>query len=387
MVVASAVRAGHGLARTLGLADAPLRTVGLLDPRLVVLDSRALRGRRRGFRGHYAPGYVSWCPLGFNNRPVFQIGQRPLRVRPLARVDGDPATRLRCRFRASPRPRRFGDRLHGLAARSHTATGRRSSPVMRCPAAPRPRRFAWRALPARVAARRRCSPIADGQRQPLLRARQRADRASTSPGVHRPHGRLMAARTSQAAASVPPDRPLIRSERSERGSVDRPIPSGRVRSPPRAVRTLRLVWSIRAEPGFGGILSIAIGRAATYGRTDEKRRSGFANRPIRRHRRRAPCERQPPAGDRPSSRSPGRGRNTARRQPIVPAPPSARPAERSAPPSAAPPAGGHGPEANAPSRGGAVSRPAGEVSGARGAIRQFRAPSFIVHSFLYDSSR
>ena len=34
----------------------------------------ARRGARPGSRGAAAPGYVSWCPLGFDNRPVFAFG-------------------------------------------------------------------------------------------------------------------------------------------------------------------------------------------------------------------------------------------------------------------------------------------------------------------------
>ena len=56
----------------LGLADASLRPLGILGGRLV-LDSRRRTGRRPRSRGRYAPGYVSWCPLGFDNRPVFAL--------------------------------------------------------------------------------------------------------------------------------------------------------------------------------------------------------------------------------------------------------------------------------------------------------------------------
>ena len=58
--------------RSLGLAHASLRALGLLR-----------RHRGSGFPGRswapawvswaYAPGYVSWCPLGWNNRPLFQL--------------------------------------------------------------------------------------------------------------------------------------------------------------------------------------------------------------------------------------------------------------------------------------------------------------------------
>ena len=83
---------------------------GVSTARLVVLDSRALVGAGVGVVGTCAwlrelvPAWLQQ-PSGVPDRC-----RRPSRVRSLARVDGDPATRLRCRFRAPPRPRRFRDR-------------------------------------------------------------------------------------------------------------------------------------------------------------------------------------------------------------------------------------------------------------------------------------
>jgi hypothetical protein len=61
-----------GRCRPLGVANASLRTVGVLG-RDMVLDPRTQLGPA-WVSWAYAPGYVSWCPLGWNNHAVLSFG-------------------------------------------------------------------------------------------------------------------------------------------------------------------------------------------------------------------------------------------------------------------------------------------------------------------------
>ena len=71
LVVCRVVRLDLGRRRPLDLADAPLRPLGLLDDRWYWIP-----GRRWGpawVSWVSAPGYVGWCPLGFDNRPLYAV--------------------------------------------------------------------------------------------------------------------------------------------------------------------------------------------------------------------------------------------------------------------------------------------------------------------------
>ncbi len=164
--------------------------------------------------GH-APGYVSWCPLGFNNRPVFQIGvgghfgydpwrawtvipQRDFGVGFVHRrvlVGSAIDARTRSAFT-------YGDRAPVITGH---AVSRGSS-----------------AAPIRVAgtatARRGTAPLLTNRGTAIqtLPAQPRRLASSTSRAAHRPHPPVIA-RTSGRDRTTP-DRPLIRSERVERSA-------------------------------------------------------------------------------------------------------------------------------------------------------------------------
>ena len=66
----ASVRLDMDRRRSLGLADASLWALGVLGRRHGSGFPDAI-GDRPGSRGPTRPNYVSWCPLGWNNRPVF----------------------------------------------------------------------------------------------------------------------------------------------------------------------------------------------------------------------------------------------------------------------------------------------------------------------------
>ena len=110
VVVALAVRLDVDCRRSVGLADASLRPLGLLDKGIVVLDPRSLMGRGMGLVGARArfcelvPARVQQ-PAGFSDR------ERASRLRPVARLDGPVATRFRHWLRSPAGPGRVGDRF------------------------------------------------------------------------------------------------------------------------------------------------------------------------------------------------------------------------------------------------------------------------------------
>ena len=94
----SAAIRGHGRRITTAAGDSRRR---------LVLDSRAARWGPAWVSWAYAPGYVSWCPLGWNNRPWFSSstygyrGYDPWRAWTVV-----PHRHLRRRLRAPHRRRR-----------------------------------------------------------------------------------------------------------------------------------------------------------------------------------------------------------------------------------------------------------------------------------------
>ncbi len=120
---------GRGLAPTRGRGRRITTAAG---------DSRPARGS--GFPARtwgpawvswaYAPGYVSWCPLGWNNRPVFSVINvnvyRRTPLQSVARVDGRAASRLRPRRRQRQRRQCHAHRRAHARARSSSATRRRT---------------------------------------------------------------------------------------------------------------------------------------------------------------------------------------------------------------------------------------------------------------------
>ena len=79
----------------------------------------------------YAPGYVSWCPLGWNNRAGLRLLERQrvprLPLRPVERVDGRAASRLRPRLRQRERRQLRRASTCERATRSSCAMPRRMS--------------------------------------------------------------------------------------------------------------------------------------------------------------------------------------------------------------------------------------------------------------------
>jgi hypothetical protein len=325
----------------------------------------------------YAPGYVSWCPLGWNNRPVLQIvnvnlyrGYDPWRA-----------------WTVVPQ-RHFGvDYVHRrvvapsyIDSRTRSAFAYRdSAPSIVGYAVPRA------AAPIRVAgtgvSRRNSAPLLtdrspDGQRR-------YAPSAAATPG-----GNQVERSSAGARSRMTPDRPVVRSRDAERPSTVDPQP----RTQPRADDT-RPTDQYRSRDGYraGATYEAPDRRAAPpagYERpgvvsqppADDGRRS-IQRVPQGGYDRRAP-ERPPQGGydERPPDRAPqgsyerratgpapGPDRSLGTPQP-APAP-SAQPGraergeraerpDRSSPPAAAAPPAGSRPRGGAPS-GTAVRRPGG----------------------------
>ncbi len=298
----------------------------------------------------YAPGYVSWCPLGWNNRPVLQIvnvyrGYDPWRA-----------------WTVIPR-RHFGLAPvnsvvvagHSIDAVTRSAfTSRESAPAITGYAVPRgsvqtsPIRVAGTA----VARRSGASPLSDRASAPpessgpiLPRSTTRDDttrRPSSSLGGDRP-----------AAASVRertwPDRPVIRSERDRAGS--RNVSGAHVDG---GIRPAAPAWQTetpRVEPRFRG-----------YEPVQRPRGEPSDRRTVPREEYGRPRGESAPRIDRPAYGNPGIERPPAPER----SGPSAQPrpgdaGQRATPPSAAPQSGsrtrpGGG---DTPSRDRAVRRPGG----------------------------
>ena len=117
----------------LGLADTPLRPLGSLG-RSLVLDPR--RSWAPAWVSWPTRRYVSWCPLGWNNRAVVQLVSGPgYGLLSVARLDGCSLRTFRTWIRAR-RPRRLLRSVHGFvtaqaAPRSAATPSPRSSAPIR----------------------------------------------------------------------------------------------------------------------------------------------------------------------------------------------------------------------------------------------------------------
>jgi len=306
----------------------------------------------------HAPGYVSWCPLGFNNRPVFQIvgghrGYDPWRA----------WTVLPQRDFGAGFVNRRGLVGSAIDARTRSSFAYRdSAPGVTGYAVPR-----GSVAPIRVAgtggARHSASPLVTNRDASGSDATR-----STVPGgavdiTRRPSSSADEGRTEifRGRERATPDRPLIRSDRSERTA--RPAQPAAAYAAPRRDPRVRDNDSSPSRDGYPA------GASRTPGAFERRQPAGEPPA----NRNPDAVERRSPSADRPSYARPTLGE---RRQPSAersapPAPPSQpsrpeRAAPRSAPPpsapppSAAPPSGGRGrPAGDAPSRGTAVRRPGG----------------------------
>ena len=338
-----------------------------------------------------APGYVSWCPLGWNNRPVFHInvnagyGYNPWRAwtvlpyrsfghgyvhRNVVRVD-HLDTRTRESFRVAeraPMPQgHVGARATSPIRTAGPNGGRRpSSPVysnlppdqgrmrtdgsrVQVPDGRSESRRAESAAPAGVGARQRTVPT-----RPATRATRPGDSSTgeaivlrgQEPSV-RSADRLDGSRPAEGARPSPQQVPGYS---IERGPATRGIE--------RAPSSGESVGARRAAPRVESQPEVAAPRP-----TDAQRRVGGADRPAPgSYERRAPAA--PPSAARPS---PVGARQPA---PAQSAPPQAAPAQPAAtPPSAAPRSAGDRPGGGAT---GARPRPSGG-GGAQGGAPVRRA--------------
>ena len=268
--------------RSLGVADASLRPLGLLGRR-VVLDSRRARGAPAWVSWAYAPGYVSWCPLGWNNRPVFEIrtstscghGYDPWRA-----LDGRAATRTSAAATCTSTSSAATDldRAHARR-RSRSPIARPRSAATRSRA--RPRRFA---SPAAAAA-----AVVAGLREPAPRpaAAIATDGAARSRRARR-LGRRAGRRGSRAPS--PATRAVRRDAR--RPATDRSAGRrARVQRSPRGTRSPVAPPTGRAAPSVGTRVA-GVGRQ----RSDVAPRAVAALRAPRRCRRRSDATPTPAIG-------------------------------------------------------------------------------------------
>ena len=185
-----------------------------------------------------APDYVSWCPLGCDNRPVVgwghgrtrrRIARLRRRSRSVARVDGRPARAVRRLSRRERRRRRRPRRRGPRAARLRPAGPR--SRAVRVPA-PSP-------TAARAASASRCRAAAP--RHPAAPPETRAQRHRPAPSRQRRPwhaARSCPARTAcrhrrrpaatRAASGARPPRAVPRRDRTDAGGsrADAPVRSG-----------------------------------------------------------------------------------------------------------------------------------------------------------------
>jgi FecR protein len=197
----------------------------------------------------YTPGYVSWCPLGWNNRPLFSIvnvnvyrGYDPWRGWTVVRRD---------HFGRDYVHRRVVN-WHTLDARSRGAwESRQTAPEFRGYAVPRsqaPLRVVGRAVPRGTGG---SAPVytnrsRDASRVQSSGARIQVDDARPSPGVDRdPRGRAVPRAGNAEAPRMVPDRgvrsaPAIRSgagvDVSERPRAVQRDPAARTEGTP-AIRS------------------------------------------------------------------------------------------------------------------------------------------------------
>lgn len=320
----------------------------------------------------YAPGYVSWCPLGWNNRPVVQIvngnvhrGYDPWRAWTVIPQRDFGVGYVHRRVITSAV---IDDRTRSSFAY------RDSAPVVTGHAVPRGAAPAPIRVAGTAGARRGVSPLLSNRGpataetyHPSAPARS-LDREDITRRPSSATSRDGGTGATGARERATPDRPLIRSDRGERNvrtgdptrQSDAPRTDPRIRSYDPSARPGATPPEIRRVPEVGRDLPAYRSGGAAH-EPSERRATprGEYGGPAR--------ESSPaPRADRPSYGAPGAHE---RRQPVAerPAPPSAQPArparpERSGPPpSAAPPPGGRGRPSggDTPSRGTAVRRPGG----------------------------
>lgn len=307
-----------------------------------------------------APGYVGWCPLGWNNRPVVQI----VNVNIHRRHQGDDPWRawtvVPQRHFGSDAVNRRGLSGHHLDEASRSAFSQRDS-------APR---AAGYAVP-RSAAPIRVAGTTGARRGPAPLLSNRGDGSagrSIAPAPTRPDADRPAA---NARGRMAPDRPMVRSEREAPPAYDRA---------PRAEPRIDDRNGDRIEDRSGpsrGLPSSRRGDNEAY-RPREGYQAGSTYEPLERRamprggysppadpgsteprgERRAPEYRPLPPQDRRSA-PPSRPERPGPHQ-SAPPPPADVPSS-AAPSSAAPAAPSHSRprHADAPPRGQAVRRPAG----------------------------
>ena len=296
--------------------------------------------------GH-APGYVSWCPLGFNNRPVFQIGvgghfgydpwrawtvipQRDFGVGFVHRrvlVGSAIDARTRSAFT-------YGDRAPIITGHA-VSRGSSAAPIRVAGTA-----TARRGTAPLLTNRGTATPDALRSTAPT-RVIDMTRRPSSSPGDDR---------SDVGRERTTPDRPLIRSERVE-GST-RPAPPTVEYGLPREDRRIRSTEPSAIRDGYPAGLS------RTPGIYDRRQPAVDRSTP------RQPAEEYSiyanPRGI--ERRQPGAERPAPSGQPVGPPPQGSRPERGAAPtrsapprcppPSAAPPSGARSrPGGDAPSRG------------------------------------
>jgi hypothetical protein len=294
----------------------------------------------------FAPGFVSWCPLGFNNRPVFQIinvhhGYNPWRGwTVLSHRD----------FGVGFVHRRslVGSAIDGrtLSAFAH----RDSGPAITGHAVPR----------GTIASPIRLAGTAGSRRAPLQSTapvNPGSDRFRTTTGGVVDLTRRPSSDGSRTGAAIgrertTPDRPLIRSQQRERGLRATP-PSPNYNEPSRA---RPIAPGSRRDGGLDASPYAPERRAmprGEYGRPGGSQPDARVDRPSSG----GSFERRPPTSARPSYGPPGAIERRAPGGDRQPAP-SARPDRSGRPPAANQPSGGR-PRGDAPSRGAAVRRPGG----------------------------
>jgi hypothetical protein len=324
----------------------------------------------------YAPGYVSWCPLGFNNRPVVQI------VNVNVHRGYDP-------WRAwTVIPQRdFGvGFVNRRVIQSVAIDERTRSSFVSRDAAPEITGYAVArgsgAAPIRVAGTSRVrtatSPMLSNREgaapdiyrgAPPSRSVDRSDLTRRPAATPPPDGRMGATATRERTA-VPertvPDRPLIRSDRESRSPQVRTVePSVQPGTAPADIR--RTPEATRERSPYGRTTE-GYGRTTEgYGRTDGSRVQPGYEAPDRRAVPRPEYGRpatgsSPYGADRPANRAPG----YERRQPSA-----ERPSQPAAQPSPAPGPGRTAPARSAPPPSGGRARPSGGDNSSRGtAVRR-----------------
>ena len=316
----------------------------------------------------YAPGYVSWCPLGWNNRPIYYVngyhGYNPWRAWTVVPrhhfgagyvhrsvVAGDSiGARTRQAFQQGDRAPATGN-TGNTGIRGNTRnTGNVGNTGAR---------------PIRVAGTGTAVPRAT----PLLTNRDDrtgAYRSRTAPPAAAREADAVAGAPTSAEATVGkravPSQPVVRSERDTRYQPPAPVPGRENESPiyqrPDGYRSpdqFRATPETYAPDGRG-VSRQYYGVSPNYGQRPNYGASPRSSEP---RDDAAPPYSRPPSYGRPSAPESHPSGRAIERQGPAPSRPSA-PEQRSSPPPPRSGGGGEGrPRADAPSRGTAVPRGGG----------------------------